>query len=269
MKKFIAVLITSAFLVSPAYCASQWTVGDPQGTESSGTIDNIMRINQAAQDRLLYNYRYGATVVPNSVSSVDVLAGNLSLPNSAGTVVRYGHNTTTVNVPWSVLDTGSEESSKTYYVWAVLDADATTFTIKTSLSSSAPASSTYYRKLGRFYNNASSSIENVTSFRNDDGNKHRDIIDGWVNYNGVSNTINNSYNVSSVTDNGTGDYSINWTTAFANANYAVAGASGFSDLSKHTWRMSAISTTSVRIYNTNVNSTAQDIDPITVIAIGD
>jgi hypothetical protein len=45
----------------------------------------------------------------------------------------------------------------------------------------------------------------------------------WLNYNGVTQTIIGSFNVSSVTYNGTGDYTVNFTTAMANANYSVAG----------------------------------------------
>lgn len=46
----------------------------------------------------------------------------------------------------------------------------------------------------------------------------------WVNFNGVTTaTINASYNVSSVTRNATGDYTINFTNALADANYAMLG----------------------------------------------
>jgi hypothetical protein len=46
----------------------------------------------------------------------------------------------------------------------------------------------------------------------------------WVNFNGTGTVaINNSYNVSSITDNGTGDYTINFTTAMPNANYSWSG----------------------------------------------
>jgi len=48
----------------------------------------------------------------------------------------------------------------------------------------------------------------------------------WVNFNGTGTVaIRASYNVSSITDNGTGDYTVNFTNALANANYAVAGMS--------------------------------------------
>lgn len=45
----------------------------------------------------------------------------------------------------------------------------------------------------------------------------------WVNFNGSGVVaINASHNVSSITDNGTGDYTINFTAALPNANYAMA-----------------------------------------------
>ena len=44
----------------------------------------------------------------------------------------------------------------------------------------------------------------------------------WVNFNGTSTVaIRASGNVSSITDNGTGDYTVNFTTALADANYSV------------------------------------------------
>jgi len=46
----------------------------------------------------------------------------------------------------------------------------------------------------------------------------------WVNFNGTGTVaIRASGNVSSITDNGTGDYTVNFTTAMPDANYAAAG----------------------------------------------
>ena len=46
----------------------------------------------------------------------------------------------------------------------------------------------------------------------------------WVNFNGTGTVaIIASGNVSSITDNGTGDYTINFTTAMQDANYAISG----------------------------------------------
>jgi hypothetical protein len=46
----------------------------------------------------------------------------------------------------------------------------------------------------------------------------------WVNFNGTGTpAIRASYNVSSITDNGTGDYTINFTNAFADTSYSWTG----------------------------------------------
>ena len=44
----------------------------------------------------------------------------------------------------------------------------------------------------------------------------------WVNFNGTGTVaIRAQFNVSSITDNGTGDYTVNFTTALADANYSA------------------------------------------------
>ncbi len=49
----------------------------------------------------------------------------------------------------------------------------------------------------------------------------------WVSYKGtVTRAINASFNVSSVTYNSAGNYTINFTSAFADANYAGIGTAG-------------------------------------------
>jgi len=47
----------------------------------------------------------------------------------------------------------------------------------------------------------------------------------WVNFNGTGTVaIRASGNVSSITDNGTGSYTVNFATAMPDADYAVSGA---------------------------------------------
>ena len=49
------------------------------------------------------------------------------------------------------------------------------------------------------------------------------LAKAWVNFNGTGTVaIRASFNVSSITDNGTGDYTVNFTTALADANYCVS-----------------------------------------------
>lgn len=55
------------------------------------------------------------------------------------------------------------------------------------------------------------------------------VVDGsakaWVNFNGTGTVaIRHAFNVSSITDNGTGDYTVNFTNAMADVNYAAVGS---------------------------------------------
>jgi hypothetical protein len=72
----------------------------------------------------------------------------------------------------------------------------------------------------------------------------------WVNFNGSGTpAIRASGNVTSITDNGTGDYTVNFTTAMPDANYATnlsigSITGGSSDVIP---LLSTLSTTSVRV----------------------
>ena len=68
----------------------------------------------------------------------------------------------------------------------------------------------------------------VSTLNNDTGvlatqNGMTGIAKAWIRYDGNAGSITGSYNVASVTKNGTGDYTINFTTAMPNSNYAFVG----------------------------------------------
>lgn len=72
----------------------------------------------------------------------------------------------------------------------------------------------------------------ISTLNNDTGvlqtqNGMTGICKAWVNWAGSSGTINNSFNVSSVTRTAQGVYTINFTTAMPNATYAYTGMSIF------------------------------------------
>ena len=92
----------------------------------------------------------------------------------------------------------------------------------------------------------------------------------WVNFSGTGTvTIRDSGNVSSITDNGTGDYTVNFTTAMSDANYcatfcggAFTGGSGNSQNSLvNTYQFA---TTSFRFGALNTSGTSVDRDFIGV-----
>ena len=61
----------------------------------------------------------------------------------------------------------------------------------------------------------------------------------WVNFNGSGTVaIRADGNVSSITDNGTGDYTVNLTNAMADANYAVSLSSSAETTAANNWNMS-------------------------------
>ena len=98
----------------------------------------------------------------------------------------------------------------------------------------------------------------------------------WVNFNGTGTVaIRASGNVSSITDNGVGDYTVNFTTAMPDANYAVNvttmrnAVAGVADpvigsVYNDTTYGNAYTTTSVRIETTF--GTSASADPLGVNA---
>lgn len=55
-------------------------------------------------------------------------------------------------------------------------------------------------------------------------NGMKGVAKSWVNFNGITTvTVRGSFNVSSVTRNGVGDFTINFTTAMPDTNYSVVG----------------------------------------------
>ncbi len=100
-------------------------------------------------------------------------------------------------------------------------------------------------------------------------------IKAWVTFDGTGVvSIKDSFNVSSITDNGTGDYTINFTNALANSNYAVStgNAAQFSN------RITAVKgsatgaptdkTTTTLTIITQVSGSPVDIEDIYVLVVG-
>jgi len=89
----------------------------------------------------------------------------------------------------------------------------------------------------------------------------------WVNFNGTSTVaIRASGNVTSITDNGTGDYTVNFTTAMPDANYGVTGSCMRPDRVQNNifGPISTLSTTSVRIQSKNDGGAADDSPEVSV-----
>src|SRR3990167_7590206 len=69
----LILLLISFYYTTNSYSSDQWLKDTPIGTESSGTIDDLMRVNQEAQDRLLNGLRRGIVLVPATANTLTVL----------------------------------------------------------------------------------------------------------------------------------------------------------------------------------------------------
>ena len=96
----------------------------------------------------------------------------------------------------------------------------------------------------------------------------------WVNFNGTGTVaIRSSYNVSSITDNGTGNYTINFITPMNDDKFTLAGicsnntiGSGNATISEYSAGARTINL--IRVYTARSNAYL-DIPVISIIIFGD
>ena len=99
---------------------------------------------------------------------------------------------------------------------------------------------------------------NFNGWINDDGSENYKCR-AWVNFNGTGTVaIREAGNVSSITDNGTGNYTVNFTTAMPDANYAtILGGNRDSVYGSFiSWENALVS--SVQIKTWNISTTPRD-----------
>jgi hypothetical protein len=91
----------------------------------------------------------------------------------------------------------------------------------------------------------------------------------WVNFNGTSTVaIRGSGNVTSITDNGAGDYTVNLTTAMPDANYSAVSSGGTGSNNIRMCSCAPVSLTSnsqIRVIGITVNADALiDLEAVSV-----
>jgi hypothetical protein len=90
----------------------------------------------------------------------------------------------------------------------------------TQLPANSAMSFVYRQSNTTWYRNSPAALGNV-------GTAPVYAARAWVNFNGTGTVaIRASGNVSSITDNGTGDYTVNFTTAMSDANYSATANGG-------------------------------------------
>lgn len=84
----------------------------------------------------------------------------------------------------------------------------------------------------------------------------------WVNFNGTGTVaIRAGFNVSSITDNGTGDFTVNFTNAFSDTNYVALVSAGNPSDTPNIDREAIITYTTTTCRMVFVNSGVANIDP--------
>jgi hypothetical protein len=92
----------------------------------------------------------------------------------------------------------------------------------------------------------------------------------WVNFQGDGTVaIRDNFNVSSITDNNTGDYTVNFTTALANANYCISGMAMNSNNFIAINSSTNPATSSVRVSVRNYDGSGEDGNYVCVAIHGD
>lgn len=168
MKKLVSLLLMLSLTFS-AYAGNQWRAGTGASTIPGGTnisdIDTVSYQNIVAPiDRLLINYQEGCKITYLSASTLTVEAGEITVRNTDESISLQLRNSAATTVAWTEIDTGAEAASTTYYVYAYqATATDTDFDIVISTSSTIPTGITYYKRMGTFYNNSGSDIEQITN----------------------------------------------------------------------------------------------------------
>ena len=112
-------------------------------------------------------------------------------------------------------------------------------------------------------------------FQNTSGTEKGQLAKCWINYNGGRNGsfgIRDSFGVSSITDNGTGDFTVTFSNSMSDTNYCVQGTCTYlmgevprlRILSGYVW-----STSSIRVITGYTDTTKADHHVVGVAVYGD
>jgi len=131
----------------------------------------------------------------------------------------------------------------------------------TQLPANSAMSFVYRQSNTTWYNNSGPALGNV-------GTAPVYAARAWVNFNGTGTVaIRASGNVSSITDNGTGDYTVNFTTAMPDASYSFQGSNvGSSSAYPAIVGSSTVAntTSAARFRTIRYDSTTVDFDVVSV-----
>jgi hypothetical protein len=211
-----------------AYIGTKPTVGNFQICDAISVVNG-----QAA-----YTMQVGSVnVIPQSANHMIVsLNGTIQKPNSSftvsGSTITFASNLATgdvidfIQILGDVLDLGVPS-----------DATVTTAKLADSSVSLAKLTATGTKDATTFLRGDNTfNSPSVASLSTASGSAPSYSARAWVNFDGDGTvSVRGSANVSSVTDQGTGDYTVNFSTAMSDTNFSCVGSSGLSASSGQTY----------------------------------
>ena len=175
----------------------------------------------------------------------------------------------------SGIDTGAIAGSTLYNVFIMADEENVNTLSVSYGTGSTPSGGTNYRKIGEIKTDSNSlfTSRDIVITNQIFG---KEFARGWVKLTGTGTaSIDKSYNVSGIVDNGTGDYTITWDTDFLDAKYAVGTFAYQSSGSNNVYISGAKNTATPMTAGTLVvqcstdAGTLVDCEIVNVVAFGD
>jgi len=122
-------------------------------------------------------------------------------------------------------------------------------------------------------------VANTSTYVSDGGNVTQNTVQGlikvWINFDGTGTpAARDSFNVGSITDNGTGSYDIVFTNAMGNANYTTQcslnnGTTDVSAAHDYGWAIVDRTTADFRWDTENASNSQVDLGLLDALVLGD
>lgn len=236
---------------------------------STGAVVRRISPTGVAQD----GWASGSFVSYDAVNSFIVSKGSLYINgeyrvNSVDLVVPTTSANTLTGL--SGIDAGAISASKRYYVYAAADeVGVKTYSVIFSESASAPTGATNYRKIGTIRTDGTS-LFTSTDVTTAHALGPRDNVWAWASIDGsiATASIDTAYNVSAVTDNGAGDYTVTLGRGLFSDSFVALCTAGSTN-SAHFCQTDLVGSTGFKVRVAATTTNVADDGPVSVAVFGE
>lgn len=246
-----AVTMPAANAVVPGMCYSFFSINNTYTHTVQRAGTDVIYVNGSTVNSLSIAPGDTLTLASNGSNAWIPVGGSALSQYSTGFVNAVNANAPTktgggASGSWGINVTGSSASCT---------GNAATATTAASCSGNSATATTA--------SSCSGNSATATALSTASGSAPSYAARAWVNFNGTNGSMRANGNMSSVTRNGTGDYTLNFASAMPDVNYSVVGATKLSDstsTSNNTMIVGpfSYSTSSVRIFTTRPGDSFSD-----------